>query len=72
MAPGPARTRGAMLMSFWSCEVQKPQQIYFVVAKIKDLFRVCLDLYSLTYLMKDPKLLLAFSVQVFLWQWRVI
>ena len=53
-APGPARMRGVMLMSFWSCEVQKPQQIYSVVAKIKDLFCVCSDLYNLACLMNDP------------------
>lgn len=56
-----------MLMSFWSCEVQKPQQIYSVVAKTKDLFCVCLDLYNLAYLMKDPESLLAFAMQRFLW-----
>lgn len=47
-----------MLMSFWSCEVQKPQQIYSAVAKMKDLFCVCLGLYDLACLMEDPASLL--------------
>lgn len=70
-APGPARTRGVMLMNFWSCEVQKPQHIYSAVAKMKDLFCICLDLCNLAHLVKDPESLLVFAVEGFLWQWRV-
>lgn len=65
-APSIARTPGAMLMSFCSYEVQKPQQIYSVVAKMKDLCCVCWDLYSLAWFVKDPESVLCLSVQSFL------
>ncbi|OPJ78830.1 hypothetical protein AV530_002823 [Patagioenas fasciata monilis] len=57
-APGIARTPAATLMSFCSYEVQNAQQIYSVVAKMKDLCCVCLDLYNLAWFGKDPKSLL--------------